>query len=361
MPQEILALTVTTTPDNWTLGAGASKVAAVALPDDGDTSYINAAVNNTEQKFQVAAPAVVTAADVINFVRIVTVGRSISLLSTFLTKLFYSASTATSASHTNVPTSYTTYNDDFALAPDGGAWTLTKLQNLFASVRMAANRDMRVTSLYVVVDYSTNQSVSASEGAPGTITASASASVSVGETGAGIDALSVAASVSVGEQGLPAESVSVVAAVSASESGAGTDAASVSAAVSASEQGAGVEAQSVSAAVSAGEVGAGVEAVGVQPSVFASEDGCGSEGVTVVAGVSISEQGAGLDAFNVVAFIAVGEVGSGTEAVWVTVRTSTIHGSARVANESGRTGVTVAPSLTAALVESDGRTYAEVQ
>lgn len=333
-----------TAPDNWTLGAGASKVAAVALPGDGDTSYISAAVNNTEQKFQAAAPAVVTAADVINFVRIVTAGRSTSLLSSFRVGTAVGVGTALANIRTNVPTSYTTFNDDFALAPDGGAWTLTKLQSLFVRLVLAANRDMRVTSFYVVVDYTAGQNVSASEGAPGTDTASASASVSVGETGAGTDALSVAASVSVGEQGIPAESVSV------------------SAAVSASEQGAGKEAQSVSAAVSAGEVGAGAEGVDVQVLISASEEGCGSEGVTVAAGVSVSEQGAGLDAFNVTAFIAVGELGAGTEAIWVTVHTlTTIHGSTYVSNESGRTSVTVAPDSITVLVESDGRTYAEVQ
>lgn len=141
------------TPDGFTLGAGSSKVVAIARPDDGDTSYINAALNNTETKFQVAVPSQVGASATINFVRIVTVARSTSTLASFLTKLFYSAGTSTSGTNTNVPTSYTSFNNDFTLAPDGGAWTLTKLQSLFASVRMAANRDMRVTSFYVVVDY----------------------------------------------------------------------------------------------------------------------------------------------------------------------------------------------------------------
>jgi hypothetical protein len=150
--QETLAMIATTAPDNWTLGAGASKVAAVA-GNDGDTTYINNAVNNTEQKFQVAAPVVVTANDLINFVRIESVGRSVSTLASFFTKLFYAAGTSTATTHVNVPVAFTTFTDDFALAPDGGAWTLTKLQSLFASVRQASNRDMRVTSFVVKVDY----------------------------------------------------------------------------------------------------------------------------------------------------------------------------------------------------------------
>jgi hypothetical protein len=140
------------TPDGFTLGAGSSKVAAIAT-NDGDTQFINAALNNTEQKFQVAAPTQIGPNDVINFVRLESVTRSTSTLSSFLTKLFYSAGTSTSATHTNVPTGFTTYTDDFTLAPDGGAWTLTKLQSLFASLRLAANRDMRATYFIARADY----------------------------------------------------------------------------------------------------------------------------------------------------------------------------------------------------------------
>lgn len=45
----------TTTPNNWTLGAGASKVVAVTAPDDDDTTYISSGtVNGTEQRFTVS-------------------------------------------------------------------------------------------------------------------------------------------------------------------------------------------------------------------------------------------------------------------------------------------------------------------
>lgn len=43
-----------TTPDDWTLAVGASKVAAVASPDDDATSYINSGTTiNTVQTFTV--------------------------------------------------------------------------------------------------------------------------------------------------------------------------------------------------------------------------------------------------------------------------------------------------------------------
>lgn len=349
MAQEILALTATTTPDNWTLGAGASKVAAVALPDDADTSYINNAVNNTEQKYQVAAPAVVTANDAINFVRIVTVARSTSTLASFLTKLFYSAGTSTSSTHINVPTSYTTYTDDFALAPDGGAWTLTKLQSLFASVRMAANRDMRATSLYVVVDYTAGQNVSASEGVLGSSSVSSSTTVSTGETGAGVEAQSMSFSPSAAET-LPAEGFTVAVSVPASEAGAGADSLLVSAVADVSEAGAGSDAQNVAVLVSVGEAGMSDEA-DAQASVTASENDLGSEAWTVGVDVSLEEHGAGLPDVLLAVSIMAAEEGAGYETVSLAVHTFVIHGSAHVSNESGRTGVTAA---------SDGRTSAEV-
>lgn len=55
----------TTTPDNWTLGAGASKVVAVTAPDDDDTTYINSGTTNgTEQRFTVT-PGSISVGDTI--------------------------------------------------------------------------------------------------------------------------------------------------------------------------------------------------------------------------------------------------------------------------------------------------------
>lgn len=59
MATELCAMAATTTPDNWTLGAGASKVAAVAAPDDDDTTYINSGTSNgTEQRFTVSPSSI---------------------------------------------------------------------------------------------------------------------------------------------------------------------------------------------------------------------------------------------------------------------------------------------------------------
>jgi hypothetical protein len=52
MATETVQASGTTTPNNWTLGAGASKQAAVNAPDDDDTSYVNSGTTiNTVQTF----------------------------------------------------------------------------------------------------------------------------------------------------------------------------------------------------------------------------------------------------------------------------------------------------------------------
>lgn len=65
MATEVCAMAATGTPNNWTLGAGASKVAAVAAPDDDDTTYINSGtVDETEQRFTVS-PSSISVGDTI--------------------------------------------------------------------------------------------------------------------------------------------------------------------------------------------------------------------------------------------------------------------------------------------------------
>lgn len=60
MATVICAMAATGTPDNWNLGAGASKVIAVAAPDDDDTTYINSTTSTgTEQRFTVSPGSIV--------------------------------------------------------------------------------------------------------------------------------------------------------------------------------------------------------------------------------------------------------------------------------------------------------------
>lgn len=70
MATETCQVAATTAPDNWTLGAGASKVAAVAAPDDDDTTYINSGTSDeTEQRFTVT-PSAISVGDTITEIAI---------------------------------------------------------------------------------------------------------------------------------------------------------------------------------------------------------------------------------------------------------------------------------------------------
>lgn len=63
MATETCQVAATGTPNNWTLGAGASKVAAVTAPDDDDTTYIySGTVSGTEQRFTVTPSVIPTGA-----------------------------------------------------------------------------------------------------------------------------------------------------------------------------------------------------------------------------------------------------------------------------------------------------------
>ncbi len=63
MATETCQVAATGTPNNWTLGAGASKVAAVTAPDDDDTTYIySGTVSGTEQRFTVSPSVIPTGA-----------------------------------------------------------------------------------------------------------------------------------------------------------------------------------------------------------------------------------------------------------------------------------------------------------
>lgn len=49
-------MVATTTPDDWTLQAGGSKVAAVNTPDDGNSSYIRSPVSSGNEQWFTATP-----------------------------------------------------------------------------------------------------------------------------------------------------------------------------------------------------------------------------------------------------------------------------------------------------------------
>ncbi len=143
-------VTATTTPSDWNLAAGASKVAAVTQPDDDITTYLNSTTtNNTVQTFTVS-PAL-------------TVGDTI-------TQIVLTARLSRDTQNTNVTIGY-------SFTPNGGgtqtgtsgtiqavaAWTdytytHSGLSVVWGSamtifIQNIQARDARLTSFYVTITY----------------------------------------------------------------------------------------------------------------------------------------------------------------------------------------------------------------
>lgn len=140
----------TTSPDNWTLAAGASKVAAVALPDDDITTYLNSTTTiNTVQTFTVS-PAL-TVGDTITEITL-TARLSRDTQNTNVT-IGYSftpngGGTQTGTSGTiqaTVTWTDYTYTHSGLSVVWGSAMTIF-IQNIQA-------RDARLTSFYVTITY----------------------------------------------------------------------------------------------------------------------------------------------------------------------------------------------------------------
>src|SRR4051812_7012245 len=100
MATQAVAVSAVSSPDGWSLGAGASKLAAVAA-DDADTSYIaSGTTTNTQEQFAITNwPN--NAADVITSVAVrATCKRGGSQSCTYQVTLVLGASTSAGASQT---------------------------------------------------------------------------------------------------------------------------------------------------------------------------------------------------------------------------------------------------------------------
>ncbi len=75
MSIETIQANGTSSPDDWTLAAGASKPAAVNQPDDDAASYVSSGmITNTEQQFTLS-PAALAVGDTVTQIDIVARGR----------------------------------------------------------------------------------------------------------------------------------------------------------------------------------------------------------------------------------------------------------------------------------------------
>lgn len=143
--------TLAVQPDaGWTLGAGANRTVAVALPDDGDTSYISGiGLQETDATVENASlgPATITN------VQVVVRGLTTSIGDTVTIEASDDAWANSANTSPVFTTSYADYSLSMATAPSGGAWSPGKLDSLVLRLTSPDINASRVTSWYVNVTY----------------------------------------------------------------------------------------------------------------------------------------------------------------------------------------------------------------
>jgi len=150
MPTETIQVAAVTTPDQWTLGAGADKVVAVNGPDDDDTSYIYCSTSGRWETYSLAANAIPVGAT-INSVSVVSRGyKSSGSTARWAVGVLLGGSSTFGLTH--FPASYTSYTETLA-RPGGGTWSVADLASVEVLVRFYNSGTIRVTSLWVSVDY----------------------------------------------------------------------------------------------------------------------------------------------------------------------------------------------------------------
>lgn len=152
MPTEILAVDGVGANDAWTLTAGASKAAAVALPDDEDTTCITGTVGQIQSLL--FADSAIGAGDTINSVTIILRSKGSSDLGTPASCKQQEGANLGTAFNLPKGVGYADITETArTLAPDGGAWNLTKLNNLAARLDGGDDLASVVTTLFATVDY----------------------------------------------------------------------------------------------------------------------------------------------------------------------------------------------------------------
>ena len=151
MPTATIEVAAITAPDQWTLGAGSGKVAAVNSPDNDDASYIRSpTVLNKYEQYALAANTI-PSGSTINAVQVISRVKGEAGGAKFYSYVSLSGVTNQSGSH--LPTSYTTYSDTLS-RPGGGTWSKADIDILEIGVREGTTtQKSRCTSLRVVVDY----------------------------------------------------------------------------------------------------------------------------------------------------------------------------------------------------------------
>ena len=154
MPTATIQVAAVTSPDDWTLGAGADKVVAVNLPDDADTSYIHGTAEPSVEQYSLEAHSI-PVGSTINSVSAVGRVKGHSVADPWFKLGVYLAGNSTLSATITGTASYADYTKALA-RPGGGAWSVADIaavEVLIHQVTGLSARFARCTSLYVVVDY----------------------------------------------------------------------------------------------------------------------------------------------------------------------------------------------------------------
>jgi hypothetical protein len=138
-----------TSPNQWTLGAGANKVVAVNAPNDDDATYIYASTAGYKQQYNLTANSI-PSGSTITSVKISNRAKVTGGSGAYQGYVVLAGVTVYAPVHS--PASYTTYEDAVS-RPGGGSWAVSDLSSLEVGLYRVAGGTTRVTSLWIIVDY----------------------------------------------------------------------------------------------------------------------------------------------------------------------------------------------------------------
>ncbi len=314
MPIETLQVSANSTPNNWTLSAGASKPAAVASPDDDATSYISSGTsNNTQQQFAVADSVLPSTAAISSVVLKSRCKRGGAQNVNFQMTAVLGASTSAGASQTGT-SAFAAFSDTFASKPGGGAWTPSDVNSLEIRIQNTQARDLQCTTFCVEVNYTLT--VTNTETSTGTETGAMSGSLSGAESGAGSESKSLSGSLDAqSETSTGSETNAAAASLTQAESGIGSEANALSGESSQTEAAPGTEASGFVAELeTAAEAGLGSEEESAYTESQEAETIWDSaEDNSISAECELAESAAGSEDHSLSGFAAIAETAIGAD------------------------------------------------
>lgn len=142
----------TSTPNAWDSTSGISKVTSVT--DAVDDNYISETIDEDKQRFTMANPTGIDGGDTIDSVVTYMRAKDSGTGNNKVQMHQYVDANSNDGTNEALSTSYVDYTDAFALAPDGGAWTLTDVNDLQLEAHctaIGALKTVYVTKIYATV------------------------------------------------------------------------------------------------------------------------------------------------------------------------------------------------------------------